>query len=214
MQKKLTKKEYLKFFSSSEVKKEALKQALDIRKFEIELYWKRTAYFWTLITAMFAGYFLIQNSDNTTKEQMGILISSIGFVFSFGWYLSNRGSKFWQVNWERHVDLLENGIMGDLYKIVIHDDKKRNFLGFLIDEKSYSVSKINQILSFFVVSIWFLLILQNFNHYFKLEIFQNYMYLFGIVILFLTIIFICSMLNLARSSNEIEDDDSITIMHR
>ena len=39
--------------------KAALDQALDIRKFEIELYWKRTAYFWTLITAAFAGYFVI-----------------------------------------------------------------------------------------------------------------------------------------------------------
>ncbi|MCC9001729.1 MAG: hypothetical protein LM549_03765, partial [Candidatus Competibacter sp.] len=37
----------------------ALEKALDIRKFEIELYWKRAAYFWTLIAAAFAGYFII-----------------------------------------------------------------------------------------------------------------------------------------------------------
>ena len=30
--------------------------AADIRKFEIELYWKRATYYWTFIAAAFAGY--------------------------------------------------------------------------------------------------------------------------------------------------------------
>ena len=36
----------------------ALAYALDIRKFEIELYWKRATYFWGFIAAAFAGYAL------------------------------------------------------------------------------------------------------------------------------------------------------------
>ena len=36
----------------------ALAYALDIRKFEIELYWKRATYYWAFIAAAFAGYAL------------------------------------------------------------------------------------------------------------------------------------------------------------
>jgi hypothetical protein len=49
--------EYLKLFSGKQTaddkQKDALKHALDIRKFEIELYWKRAAYFWTFIDLCF-----------------------------------------------------------------------------------------------------------------------------------------------------------------
>jgi tRNA A-37 threonylcarbamoyl transferase component Bud32 len=47
---------YLADFPMGEVRKEALKQALDIRKFEIDLYWKRATYFWAFIAVSFAGY--------------------------------------------------------------------------------------------------------------------------------------------------------------
>ncbi len=36
--------------------KKALELALEIRKFEIELYWKRATYFWAFITIALAGY--------------------------------------------------------------------------------------------------------------------------------------------------------------
>lgn len=44
------------FKGDREVHKEALKQAYEIRKFEIELYWKRATYFWTFLGASFVGY--------------------------------------------------------------------------------------------------------------------------------------------------------------
>ena len=55
--------DYKALFVDEKVRESALKQALDIRKFEIELYWKRTAYFWTLIAATFAGYVAIQSKN-------------------------------------------------------------------------------------------------------------------------------------------------------
>ena len=36
---------------------------MDIRKFEIDLYWKRAAYFWAFIAATFAGYFALLGSN-------------------------------------------------------------------------------------------------------------------------------------------------------
>ncbi|QNR65148.1 hypothetical protein IAQ67_14620 [Paenibacillus peoriae] len=63
-----SKHDYLERFRDSEEKqqekqqekqKKALEMALDIRKFEIDLYWKRATYFWAFIAATFAGYFLL-----------------------------------------------------------------------------------------------------------------------------------------------------------
>lgn len=36
--------------------KSALATALDIRKYEIDLYWRRAAYFWTFIAAAFVAF--------------------------------------------------------------------------------------------------------------------------------------------------------------
>ena len=108
---------------------EALKCALDIRKFEIELYWKRATYFWTLIAASFAGYFALQSVDLAKRNEPSIfIITCIGFVLSFAWYLVNRGSKYWQENWERHVDVLAEKVIAPSDQIadIGHDD------GFLI----------------------------------------------------------------------------------
>jgi lipopolysaccharide export LptBFGC system permease protein LptF len=106
--------DYNTSFPDEVVKKEALKQALDIRKFEIELYWKRATYFWSLIAAAFAGYFALSNS----KEQLlPLLISCIGLVLSVGWFQVNRGSKYWQSNWERHVDCLEGHCQLNFFRL-------------------------------------------------------------------------------------------------
>ncbi|AFU18131.1 hypothetical protein MC28_G398 (plasmid) [Bacillus thuringiensis MC28] len=152
----------------NELTKEAHKQALDIRKFEIDMYWKRATYFWTIIGVIFAGYFLLMKDDVVAKHPtLILLLNCIGFIFSLSWYLVNRGSKYWQNNWEKHVDLLEDEVTGPLYKIVIEEKglKLRN----IHKEYGYSVSKINQFLSFFVMLIWlfmgiYLILIQlNFN---------------------------------------------------
>lgn len=44
------------FLDDVEKNEKALAYALDIRKFEIDLYWKRASYFWTFIAATFAGF--------------------------------------------------------------------------------------------------------------------------------------------------------------
>jgi hypothetical protein len=131
----------------------ALALALDIRKFEIELYWKRATYFWAFIAAAFAGYALTYKSATDHEPWLSLLFSSLGLVFAFAWYLVNRGSKFWQNNWERHVDLLEEMTLGPLYKIVAVSTGYNP----LTDAGRFSVTKINQMLSFFVALVWLLL---------------------------------------------------------
>ncbi|HYA13210.1 MAG TPA: hypothetical protein VEF33_02610 [Syntrophales bacterium] len=109
----MTQDEYDNKFETKNPKSEKLKAAFnqvsDIRKFEIELYWKRAGYFWALIAVAFAGYFAILSSQHIpTKFFLSFIVGSIGFVFTFALYLVNRGSKYWQENWENHLDLLED----------------------------------------------------------------------------------------------------------
>ena len=131
----------------------ALAYALDIRKFEIELYWKRATYFWAFIAAAFAGYALTYKTAADYEPWLSLLFSALGLLFSVAWYLVNRGSKFWQNNWERHVDLLEDMTLGPLYKVIATNSESNKFTA----AGQYSVTKINQLLSLFTVLIWVIL---------------------------------------------------------
>lgn len=90
-----------------------LEKAWKIRDFEIELFWKRATYFSTIVGALFVGYHAINIEERA-------FIALLGSVSSLVWLLSNLGSKFWQKNWEKHIDLLEKEIKsGDIYKVVL-----------------------------------------------------------------------------------------------
>lgn len=170
------------------LREKALEHALDIRKFEIELYWKRATYFWAFIAATFAGYLGMATSDKPPSKEILLLICLLGLSFSVAWYLVNRGSKFWQNNWERHVDLLEDAIIGPLYKTAI--DTRTCYFRKLHKEYGFSVSKINQILSLYILSIWIYLTIKSVSEIFEIhEPFNNFN---TITLLFITVTFICS----------------------
>jgi len=143
--------------------KKALNLALDIRKFEIGLYWQRAAYFWALIAAAFAGYFAILGSEHLEdKEYLAFIVSCIGLIFSWAWFLVNRGSKYWQENWENHVDMLENEITGPLYKTILHRPETRSFFEkHFIGPQAISVSTINLLVSIFTISVWVALLVHS-----------------------------------------------------
>jgi hypothetical protein len=152
---KITREAYIKNFQArarnDKWQEKALAQAHDVRKFEIDLYWKRAAYFWTFIAAAFAGYVLVQKDTHDFK--IAYTIACLGFIFSLAWYLVNRGSGAWQRNWEAHVDLLEDEVMGPLHKTVI---KRRSYdLRDLAGPYAFSPSRINQLLSLIVTIVWF-----------------------------------------------------------
>lgn len=153
---KLTAEEYKEKFKDKEEK--ALIQALDIRKFEIDLYWKRAAYFWTFIGATFAGFIAVEASSASNKQDLAIILANLGFVFSFAWFCANKGSKFWQENWEKHVDVLEDNVTGPLYKVVLSRNTNASTLdkaiGFATGPSKISVSKINQLISLYVSILW------------------------------------------------------------
>lgn len=110
--------EYKNLFFGKE--KEALEKALDIRKFEIELYWKRTAYFWAFIVANYTAYFFVLTHKLENQALYLTLLSFIGLLLAHAWQLTNKGSKFWQKNWDAHVSQLEKNVIGPLYDVFLN----------------------------------------------------------------------------------------------
>ncbi len=160
----ISQKEYNKQFSDKK-KEKALEHALDIRKFEIELYWKRATYFWTFIGATFAGYIAVQASSVDNKQDLAVILSCLGFVFSIAWVCVNRGSKQWQENWENHVDSLEDDVTGPLYKVILSRRPPENFKEktehIITGPSPISVSKINQIISLYISALWICLLVYS-----------------------------------------------------
>ena len=109
--------------------KNALIHAHDIRKFEIELYWKRALYFWGFVLTLFGGYILLLTEANgmsacvSNSNQSCILdfillalVAIAGFGVSIAWHYTEKGSKSIMENWERHIDYLEFFQTGHLHK--------------------------------------------------------------------------------------------------
>ena len=155
--------EYLNaFIENKRINRLALKHALDIRKFEIELYWKRATYFWTFIGATLGGYIsLAVNNGNGRYQDYLVILACLGSILSYAWFCANKGSKQWQENWENHVDMLEDGITGPLYKTILERHPPRiddELMEWISGPGDFSVSKINQLVSLFVTFIWVFLL--------------------------------------------------------
>lgn len=213
----------------------ALKTALDIRKFEIELFWKRGTYYWAFILAAFTthfallGFFFDRGSGRIfCLEEFcdlpGIALFSLVinamfcFIFSFSWVLVNKGSKFWQENWEEHIYQLENNVMGRLYKTYLNSEKDGKFCWFPLSYKpyAYSVTKVTMLTSIVLCIFSFLLTLFYVSFMFVKPI-ENYAFCISffmslavpILILGLLIFVISVFVCFGKSSNykDKTDDD-------
>ena len=130
--------------------------ALDTRKFEVDLYWKRAAYFWAITAVVLGAIGLVISSSMKDQRLFSFstallleVLSCIGFIVARAWSAVNRGGKFWQENWELQVELLEDAVLLPLYKSVLakHTDKK----GLTI---LFSASRVNEYLSLFFSQIF------------------------------------------------------------
>ena len=149
------KEEYLKLFSDdklSETEKKrsrALKKALDIRKFEIDLYWKRTGFFWAFITIVYTALFAVFCKYVEHSYEYSIFVpvistlAGLGFFFSVAWHMVNKGSKFWQDNWETHVSLLERDEIGPLYDVYLNPKGSKAERWLPTEAFDFSVTKVN-----------------------------------------------------------------------
>lgn len=118
----------------------AYERACKSREFEIELYWKRTAYFWAFITTIYVAYYkVLKNIYCGEFWHFPLLVlSGLGLFFAVAWVLTSKGSRHWQENWEHHVSLLEDKVTGPLFKI--------------FEPNSFSVSKVNLMAGYVVAT--------------------------------------------------------------
>ena len=148
---------YAEYWDCPEKQREALRQALSNRQFEIDYYWKRTTYFWTLTAAALAGYFALAYPKSSTNagQFSSFAVGCLGLLISTSWFFVNKGSKFWHENWENHVSALCPPETGSLFRKVLRRPNE-GFLWFLRVTRPapISVSKINQWVSLYVTCFW------------------------------------------------------------
>lgn len=160
-----------------EKRKEAYEKTHDIRKFEIGLFWQRATYYWAFILAAYTAHFALigmlfgnENRDFSIPELYklpGFSLFALAvtaffcYFFSLCWVLMNKGSKFWQKNWESHIDELEQEFSGDLYKVILNTNDKNEFCccPLSLQAYDYSVSKITMITSIALMVASFLMFL-------------------------------------------------------
>ena len=129
-----------------QLRKEYLQIAMDERKLEIEMYWKRAQYFWALIAVAFGGYFTA-SSGHVHSLWKHFVIACLGLAFSVAWYCVNVGSAHWEKLWLNEVRRLEDKWQGPHIRI-------KSSLN-----RSYSAKKINELLSLFVICVWGLFVI-------------------------------------------------------
>ena len=131
-----------------------LEKAYDIRKFELEMYWKRATYFWGFIAVAYTAFFIVSNTKNEINKDYQFMVVCIGLTFSFAWYLVNRGSTYWVTNYERIIDAIEEKLGCEFYKLnLMPEYSKYN----LQQNYPFSVSRINIKVSLFILFTWLLL---------------------------------------------------------
>lgn len=142
----------LKKKMSKKKTKVKLARAYELRDFEISHYWKRAQYFWGFLAVIYAGFFAtligFEKDDNFSVSYI-LIICSVGSIFSFAWYLVNRGSKMWQEHWEHIINLYEKELDRELYSI------KPKVKSEFFNAGKFSVSRINIVVSFLVFLSWF-----------------------------------------------------------
>ena len=121
----------------------ALARAHDLRKFEIANYWTRSTYFWGFQLVAFGALAIAANEGRIAAELV-LIVAVISALTAFAAVLTAYGSKFWQENWERHVDMLEPAEEGRLAQTVLAEDL------------SFSVSRVNERLLEFFLFGWLL----------------------------------------------------------
>ncbi|MDR1586072.1 MAG: hypothetical protein LBS57_01305 [Treponema sp.] len=139
-----------------EKQEKALERAWKTRDFEIDKFWSRSAFFWGFIAVVSGAFAAVKNGAikiHSSIPYPDFYLILLGIIVSVAWLLVVKGSKFWQKNWETHIDRLEDDITGPLYKTV-----------FTTGKGCFSVSGINEILAWVVIVVWGLLFLNFFLH--------------------------------------------------
>jgi SAM-dependent methyltransferase len=163
------------------------------RLFEIELFWKRSLFYWGFIATATVGY----GTTRGSSSDLAFLIALFGLVCSFVWAAGNRGSKYWQEYWEKKVTDLQYEVAGNIF----FDRCPRKYpLREQFAPRRISVSKLTIALSDFVVMMWILVVARDVLEWFLHipTIYNGYAYA---GLLGLTAIYVAYFLRMSHSED-------------
>lgn len=126
---------------------------LELRKFEIDNFWKRAIFFWGTISLLYLGFFRLGEDS-----QYFSIISLMGLLFNIIFSLSIRGSKYWQEHYEDLASQYEHGM-----NFILFSHKKPTFELFSKKDSvfsvphRFSVSKLAMLLADISTIVWLLL---------------------------------------------------------
>lgn len=130
-----------------ETAKLRLQIALEARRFEINLFWQRSLFFWGFNAAALVA---LSSSTLGQRPAMAVAVGCFGTICSLTWSLANRGSKYWHEAWERKVLREELPVIGKLYgQEEVREDK-----GPWLSARRYSVSRLTIALADYVFCLW------------------------------------------------------------
>ena len=133
--------------------KEILQYAADVRKFEIELFWKRSTFFWAFSTTAIGAYGFAPRGSG-----LQFAAGCFGLVCAVIWTLVNRGSKYWQEVWEKKVEAHQlAAIRLDLFS---RKSNQKIPQSWKWKPMHYSVSALATAFSDFTIIVWMGLILR------------------------------------------------------
>lgn len=216
--------------------KSAHKLANECRDKEIDRSWERGKYFWAFILASYTAHFSILGkifdlvkSDISNNLSQGMLnqipyvmklmlliTSFFATFFCISWILINKGSKFWQKNWESHVDMLEDVVAGKLYKTYLNTEDKTEFSKCLfcnLKAYDYSVSRITlfgsiilSFVSFMIFAFDCALCIPCFEH--LLRKIENWCFFQTVITVAVVTVFLAFLLNLFDcKGNEFDENN-------
>jgi len=127
--------------------KECFQIAIDNRKFEIELLWKRSLVFAGFVAALFVAF------TQSELNQLKLVLGTAGAVLSFVWSLANRASKSWQESWELKAKGYSQLLYGSRL-IFAREEQDQSDVLCLLRPRKLSVSRLLMVVSDYTFLFW------------------------------------------------------------
>jgi hypothetical protein len=127
--------------------------SVSIRANSRSTYFGGALFFWGFISAAFVGYGALYKRE---APELALVLACFGLVCSVAWTLANRGSKYWQENWEQKVHRAELDVLGE--EFFARQEQTEDWKNCWLRARRFSVSKLAIALSDFTVLTWIVLI--------------------------------------------------------
>ncbi|MFZ3323723.1 MAG: hypothetical protein WA190_15225 [Usitatibacter sp.] len=146
------------------IKQKRFDVAVASRNFEIDLFWKRSLFFWGFISAAFIGFATARASE---ASEVSVALATFGAICSAAWTLVNRGSKYWQEAWEQKVERSELQYLG---AALFAAEEDRLDKGVWLSARKYSVTKLAIALSDYIFLLWLCFMALESARFFEIDL--------------------------------------------